>query len=91
MTEKLAPTSYEQVAATYREMRSFYGLLEGSAPLFLVNGNHDGELGWRLDGTADKRSSPADNLAVWATQARQTFYPNPAPENFTAAVPPLSR
>ena len=82
MTEKLAPTSYAQVTATYRELRPFYGLLAGSAPLFLVNGNHDGELGWRLNGTADKRSSPVDNLAVWATQARQAFYPNPTPGTF---------
>ena len=92
MTEKIAPTSYEQVAATYREMRPFYGLLEGSAPLFLVNGNHDGELGWRLDGTTDKQSSPAGNLPVWATQARQTFYPNPAPDKFysgSSTVEPL--
>ena len=76
MAEKSAPTSYEQVAATYREMRPFFGLLAGSAPLFLVNGNHDGELGWRLNGTG------ADNLAVWATQARQAFYPNPTPGTF---------
>ena len=84
MAEKSAPTSYEQVAATYREMRPFFGLLAGSAPLFLVNGNHDGELGWRLNGTAD-------NLAVWATQARQTFYPNPTPDTSTAAALPPSR
>ena len=43
MAEKLAPTSYAQVEPTYREMRSFFGLLAGSAPLFLVSGNHDGE------------------------------------------------
>ena len=81
MAEKIAPTSYEQVTETYREMRPLIGLLEGSAPLFLVNGNHDEEWG-RLGGTADKRSSPADNLAVWATQARQAFYPNPTPDGF---------
>jgi hypothetical protein len=75
MAEKIAPTSYDQVAAPYRGMRPFFGLLAPSAPLFLVNGNHDGELGWKLNGTAD-------NLAVWATQARHSFYPNPAPGGF---------
>lgn len=85
MAEKLAPSSYSQVEATYREMRPFFGSLADSAPLFLVNGNHDGELGWLLNGTPN-------NLAVWATQARQSFYPNPVPGNFysgSAASEPL--
>ena len=81
MAEKIAPTSYEQVTETYREMRPLFGLLEGSAPLFLVNGNHDGEWG-RPSGIAGKRSSPADNLAIWATEVRQEFYPNPTPGGF---------
>ena len=38
-------------------------------------GNHEGELGRRLDGT------PA-NMAVWATRARKLYYPNPAPDGF---------
>lgn len=75
MAEKLAPTSYAQVEPTYREMRPFFGLLADAAPLFLVSGNHDGELGWLLNGSAD-------NLAVWATRARQAFYPNPTPGDF---------
>jgi phosphodiesterase/alkaline phosphatase D-like protein len=83
MAEKLKPTSYAQVAATYREMRPFFGLLEGSAPLFLVNGNHDGEWGQLGGAGAD--------LAAWTTRARQTFYPNPVPGSFysgsTAAEP----
>lgn len=74
MAEKLAPNSYAQVEPTYREMRSFYGLLAGSAPLFLISGNHDGEWG-QLGGKG------AD-LALWATRARQTFYPNPTPGGF---------
>ncbi len=74
MAEKLAPTSYTQVEPTYREMRSFYGLLAGSVPLFFVNGNHDGEWG-QLGGAGA-------NLAAWATRARQTFYPNPTPGGF---------
>jgi phosphodiesterase/alkaline phosphatase D-like protein len=75
MAEKIAPVSYGQTVATYREMRRFFGLLAGSVPLFLVNGNHDGELGWELNGTAE-------NLGVWATQARRSFYPDPVPGGF---------
>ena len=50
--------------------------LEGLTKLkFLALGNHEGEQGWRLDGTPD-------NLAVWATLARQLLYPNPFPDTF---------
>ena len=82
MAEKLAPSSYAQVEPTYREMRPFFAFLADSAPLFLVNGNHDGELGWLMNGTPN-------NLAVWAMRARQAFYPSPVPGNFyhTSATP----
>jgi phosphodiesterase/alkaline phosphatase D-like protein len=83
MTEKLAPASYEEAAAPYREMRPFFGILAPYAPLFLVNGNHDGELGWRSNGPAQgKGRDSTGNLAVWATQARRTYYPVPEPGGF---------
>jgi len=44
------------------------------APLFLVNGNHDGELGWLL--------SAQSNEPIWATQLRHLYYPNPVPNSF---------
>jgi hypothetical protein len=59
--------------------RNFFDLIGHSAPLFLVVGNHEGEQGWRLDGTAD-------NLAVWATNARKLLYPNPIPDGFYGGV-----
>jgi 3',5'-cyclic AMP phosphodiesterase CpdA len=43
--------------------------------LFLTNGNHEGELGWLADGTAQ-------NVAIWAARARQRFFANPAPDGF---------
>ena len=46
-----------------------------SVPLFLVNGNHDGELGWLLNGSNNA-------LPVWATSARQTYFANPKPDGF---------
>lgn len=63
--------------ALYRHMahRPFFDILCHSAPLFLVMGNHEGEQGWRIDGTPD-------NLAVWAANARKLLYPNPAPDDF---------
>jgi hypothetical protein len=77
MAEKFA-TNYDETAALYLEQRSYFGLLCNSAPLFLVNGNHDGELGWELDGTPN-------NIAIWATNARKLIYPNPEPDDFYTA------
>jgi hypothetical protein len=63
------------VDARYQYERSNFGILAHSAPIFLVNGNHEGEAGWLNDGSAQ-------NIAVWTTLARQQNYPNPVPDNF---------
>ncbi len=75
MTEKLNVKTQADAAATYADMRPHLGLVGADTPLFLVNGNHEGELGWLLNGT-DK------NLAVWCTGARHEYYPNPIPNGF---------
>ncbi len=74
MTEKVQARTYAEAESTFTDMRPYFGLLNADAPLFLVNGNHEGELGWLLKGT--------DNLAVWSTQLRQLYYPNPTPNGF---------
>ncbi|UCG31972.1 MAG: metallophosphoesterase, partial [Phycisphaerales bacterium] len=66
---------YEDTLKRHWDQRPYFGLLCHSAPLFCVLGNHEGEQGWRLDGTAD-------NLAVWASLARQLLYLNPVPDGF---------
>ena len=63
------------VNARYAYEHGNFGLVSHSVPLFLVNGNHDGELGWLNTGTAQ-------NNAIWATQARQQYFPNPVPSAF---------
>jgi len=67
----------------------FFGLAGHSLPLFLVNGNHDPELGWLLSS-----SLPTNNSAVWGDQAREYYYPCPNPDAFysgsTNADPYLS-
>jgi len=84
MTEKYSePLSATLVAAAnasivnqrYVYERNNFGLITHSTPLFLVNGNHDGELGWLLNGTAN-------SLPVWTTTARQTYFANPQPNGF---------
>ncbi len=68
-------TDAATVNARYAYEQANFGLIGHSTPLFLVNGNHDAELGWLNDGTAQ-------NNAIWATLARQQFFPNPVPGAF---------
>jgi hypothetical protein len=74
MTEKFA-TSSDQVNNRYIQDREFFGIVSHSVPVFLVNGNHDGEQGWALDGTSN-------NDAIWATQARKMYYLPPYSDSF---------
>lgn len=68
-------TDAATVNARYAYERGNFGIISPSIPLFLVNGNHDAELGWLNDGTGQ-------NVAVWATAARQRYFANPAPDGF---------
>jgi len=84
MTEKFSvPLSANATQATdaatvnkrYLYERNNYGLITGSVPLFLVNGNHDGELGWLNDGTPQK-------ISIWTSLARLNYFLNPTPSQF---------
>jgi hypothetical protein len=75
MTEKLQPNTYQDVENSIAEMRPFFGILNSDAALYLVNGNHEGELGWL-------RSGKDASIPVWSTEARQLYFPNPVPGNF---------
>jgi hypothetical protein len=63
------------VVTRYRYERDQFGLLSHSVPLFLVNGNHEGELGWLVTGSGN-------DLPTWVTHARQAYYLNPTPDSF---------
>ena len=73
-TVRMAPDA-ATVNARYAYERGNFGIVSHSVPLFLVNGNHDAELGWLTDGTAQ-------NIAIWATSARQQYFANPVPDTF---------
>jgi predicted phosphodiesterase len=75
MSDKVRPETYEAIEKRYLVQRSFFSLLCHSVPLFLVLGNHDGETGWKFDGTAD-------DLAVWSTMFRKHYFLNPEPDGF---------
>lgn len=60
---------------TYAGLRDSFSIPGSFVPLFLVNGNHDGESGWSL-------ADGPDGLAARAADARRLYYPNPAPGGF---------
>ena len=64
-----------QVTERYTLQRPYLGRIGKSAPLFLVNGNHEQAAGYMLDGTSE-------NVAVWAQTARNALYSQPAPDGF---------
>ncbi len=72
-----SPTSSDEaeVDARYRYEQEHFGIITSSVPLFLVNGNHEGEAGWLADATGD-------NLAVWTSRARERYFVNPVPDDF---------
>ncbi|MBN2448133.1 MAG: metallophosphoesterase [Phycisphaerae bacterium] len=66
---------YEEAVLRVLAQRPYLDRVCHSAPFFLVLGNHEGEQGWRRDGTPD-------NVAIWATNARKAIYPLPEPDGF---------
>ncbi|MBN2561837.1 MAG: hypothetical protein JXQ75_13000 [Phycisphaerae bacterium] len=66
---------FQEAVTRHLDQRPYLGRLCHSAPFFFALGNHEGEQGWRLDGTRD-------NVAVWATNARKMLYPLPVPDDF---------
>ncbi len=71
--DQLKTVNAETVTMRYINQRQWLGQV--GAPVFLVNGNHEQASLANLNGTAD-------NVAVWAQTARNTYYPQPAPDAF---------
>ncbi|RVT85059.1 hypothetical protein EOD73_13170 [Inhella crocodyli] len=64
-----------KVLERYTLQRPFLHTVSRQAPLFLVNGNHEQAAAYLLDGTPN-------NVAVWAQNARNGLYAQPAPNGF---------
>jgi len=75
MSEKLQVKSQANITARHLLYRPYFGATCHSVPLFLVIGNHEGENGWSIDGTAT-------SLPVLTANTRKLFYPNPVPDAF---------
>jgi hypothetical protein len=71
------------VEEVYLGQRHYLGQVGQSAPLFLVNGNHEQAALCNLDGTGD-------NVAVWAQNCREKYFSQPAPEGiYTGNTEPV--
>lgn len=73
--DTLARPSKAAVDEIYRRQRLFLSLVGRSAPLFLVNGNHEQAALANLNGGSD-------NVALWAQNARNAYFPQPGPDSF---------
>ncbi|NWJ46964.1 MAG: metallophosphoesterase [Chloroflexi bacterium] len=73
--DKLSPPTKEGVEQLYIYQRQFLAQIGKSSPVFLVNGNHEQAAKYLLDGTPN-------NVAVWAQNARNKYFSQPAPDNF---------
>lgn len=65
------------VNARYQYERGNFSIASHSVPLFLVNGNHEGEAGW-----LNTTNSNGHNEAIWSTQARLKHFVSPFPDGF---------
>jgi hypothetical protein len=66
------------ILASCAAVRSqFFSIVGHSVPVFLVNGNHDPELGWWLS-----NSVPNANPPVWGAGAREQYFACPVPGGF---------
>ena len=74
MTEKFNAKT-QNAGEDYLAHRAYFDIAGASTPVFLANGNHEGELGWLRDGTAG-------SLAARCVKARQAYYPVPVPGGF---------
>lgn len=70
-----AAVTQPQVRQRYTLQRPYLGLIGASSPIYLVNGNHEQAARYLLDGTPN-------NPAVWAQNARNSLYAQPAPDAF---------
>ena len=65
-----------QLDSLHEAYRPFLGQICHSIPFYVCLGNHEGENDYYYNQT------PPNNLCIWATQSRKTYYPNPYPNSF---------
>ena len=69
-------TTSEDMKDLHLDYRQYLGAVCHSMPFFFCLGNHEGESGYWLDQT------PPNNIAIYGTNWRKFYYPNPYPNGF---------
>ena len=83
--DTLQTINADTVAERYTLQRPFLGLVAQSAPLFLVNGNHEQASLFNFN-----QSDVRHEVASLAQNARNHYFPTPAPDGFyTGDTAPL--
>ena len=73
--DTLRTVTPEAVERIYLNQRRWLSIVGRSAPVFLVNGNHEQAALCNLNSTPD-------NVAVWAQTNRNKYFPQPGPDGF---------
>ncbi len=68
------------VQTRYAFERDNFAALGPSLPLFLVTGNHEGEMGYL-------REPDLDDLPTWADASRRAYFADPAADSFYSGTP----
>lgn len=76
MSEKLPVINQTEITARHLLFRNYFNEACPSTPLYLVLGNHEGELGWRTNDTG------INSLSTMSANTRNLYFPNPSPNNF---------
>lgn len=66
----------EELDQLHKDYRPLLGSITHSVPFYVCLGNHEGENDFYMS------KNPPNNLAIWGTQWRKLYYPNPYPNNF---------
>ena len=77
MSEKLTTVTPDSVRLRHEYLRGFFDQTCHSVPLYLVIGNHEGELGWLLDGRET-------SVPVLTARQRTALFANPVADDFYA-------
>jgi phosphodiesterase/alkaline phosphatase D-like protein len=73
--DTLQAITKDSVDGVYQRQRLYLSLVGGGSALFLVNGNHE-------EASLANLTASADNVAVWAQNARNSLFAQPAPDGF---------
>ncbi len=69
-------TTAADMDALHKDYLQYLTEICHSVPFYVCLGNHEGETGYYLNQT------PPNNIAVYGTQSRKYYYPNPYPNGF---------